>query len=77
MRNVTVSLDDAVADWARIWAAKHNTSVSRMLGELLGSRMAEEDAYAVAKSRYQAVGPMALKDAGSRYPSREETHDRN
>jgi hypothetical protein len=76
MRNVTVSLDEAVADWARVWAAKHNTSVSRMLGELLESRMAEEDAYATAMSRYLAGKPMALKDAASRYPSREDVHDR-
>lgn len=76
VRNVTVSLDDAAADWARVWAAKHNTSVSRMLGELLESRMAEEDAYAAAKSRYLAVSPMALKPEDSRYPSREESHER-
>lgn len=76
MRNVTVSLDERVADWARVWAAKHNTSVSRMLGELLESRMLEEDAYATAMARYQAVQPMALKTADSRYPSREEAHER-
>ena len=46
MRNVTITLDDAVADWSRVWAAKHQTSVSRMLGELPAEKMAEEESYA-------------------------------
>jgi len=35
MKNVTLALPDAVAQWARVWAAKHDTSVSRMLGNML------------------------------------------
>jgi len=32
MRNVTVTMEEDVAKWARVWAAEHDTSVSRMLG---------------------------------------------
>ncbi len=32
MRNVTVTMEDAVADWARMEAARRNTSVSRLIG---------------------------------------------
>jgi hypothetical protein len=39
MKNVTVSMDDAVAEWAR------NTSVSRLLGELLAEKMQHDDVY--------------------------------
>ncbi len=39
LRNVTVTLEEDVAQWARIEAARQNTSVSRMLGALLKERM--------------------------------------
>jgi hypothetical protein len=39
LRNVTVTLEEDVARWARIEAAKQDTSVSRLLGELLKERM--------------------------------------
>jgi hypothetical protein len=39
LRNVTVTLEEEVAQWARIEAARRDTSVSRLLGELLKERM--------------------------------------
>ena len=36
---MTVTLEEDVAQWARIEAARQNTSVSRMLGALLKERM--------------------------------------
>ncbi|MBH9551350.1 CopG family transcriptional regulator [Inhella gelatinilytica] len=45
MRNVTVTMEDAVADWVRVEAARRNTSVSRWLGELLAEKMRHDDAY--------------------------------
>ena len=35
MKNVTVTMEDGVADWARMEAARRNTSVSRLIGEML------------------------------------------
>ena len=35
MKNVTITLDEEVARWARILAAEHNKSVSRLVGEML------------------------------------------
>ena len=75
MRNVTVVMDDAVADWSRIWAATHQTSVSRMLGELLAEKMAEEEQYSAAMEGYLAVPPVNLCAAHA-YPSRDATHER-
>ena len=43
MKNVTVSMDDAVAEWARLEAARRNTSVSRLLGELLQEAAAQRE----------------------------------
>jgi len=44
LRNVTVTLEEDVARWARIEAAQKETSVSRYLGELLKERMLEKGA---------------------------------
>ena len=45
MKNVTVTMEDSVADWARLEAARRNTSVSRLIGEMLGEKMRHDDAY--------------------------------
>lgn len=41
-------MDDAAAEWVRVEAAKRGTSVSRLVGEWLGEKMRQEDAYAQA-----------------------------
>lgn len=43
LRNVTVTLEEEVAQWARIEAARRNTSVSRLLGALLKENMSAEN----------------------------------
>lgn len=45
MKNVTVTMEDLVADWARMEAARRNTSVSRLIGELLAEKMRHDDSY--------------------------------
>ena len=75
MKNLTIVVDEEVARWARIWAAEQDTSVSRLVGDLLRERMLEERGYEAAKSQYLTQKPVALKKSGQ-YPSREELHDR-
>ncbi len=48
VKNVTITMDDAVAEWVRVEAARRGTSVSRLLGEWLADKMRQEDAYAQA-----------------------------
>lgn len=76
MKNVTITLDEKTAAWARVYAAKHNTSVSRMVGEMLEQRMDELLAYDQAMRAFLARAPVRLKRAGKRYPIRDELHDR-
>ncbi len=76
MKNVTITLDEDVARWARIRAAEKNTSVSRLLGELLKEKMEEEADYTLAREQYLALEPVELKKSGERYPGREELHER-
>lgn len=75
MKNVTVTLEEDVALWARVYAARHDTSVSRLLGELLRERMRQEEGYEAAMQRYLSVAPRVLKTTG-RYPTRDEIYDR-
>ena len=75
MRNVTVTLDERVAAWARVRAAELDVSLSRFLSELLQAQMDRTSAYAAAMQEYFAERPVALKRKG-RYPSRESLHDR-
>jgi hypothetical protein len=74
LRNVTITLDQSVARWARLEAAKKDSSVSRLLAEILGERMLEKDAYPRAMRRALARKPFLRTKAKSL--SREETHDR-
>ena len=76
MKNVTITLDEETAAWARIYAARHNTSVSRMVGELLRQRRGEMHAYDEAMRRFLSKTPVKLSRTGGRYPPRSDLHDR-
>jgi hypothetical protein len=76
MKNVTITLDEKTAIWARVYAAEHNMSLSRLVGEMLAARMGELAEYDRAMRAYLARPPVKLGRAGRRYPSREELHDR-
>ena len=74
LRNVTITLEEKVARWARLEAAKQETSVSRLLARILEEHMIQKDEYGRAMRR--ALGrKLFLKTDGS-YLSREEVHDR-
>ena len=77
MKNVTITMEDAVADWVRIEAAKRNSSVSRMLGEMVSDKMRHNDAYERAMHEWQAdtgAGAGAFTSDAQAYSTREETY---
>jgi plasmid stability protein len=77
MRNVTITLDEETAAWLRIYAARQEMSVSRFVGEVLQERMRESREYEQAMRAFLARSPVALRrGSGTRYPPREELHDR-
>ena len=76
MRNITIKVDDSVAAWARVWAAKHNTSVSRMLGELLAEHMRAELGYETAMHEWMSWEPRPMRAPGEALPGRDELHER-
>ena len=77
MKNVTITLDEKAAAWARKQAARDNVSLSRFVGGLLEKTMRESREYESAMRQYLARKPAALKSGRARYPSREELHERS
>lgn len=76
MKNITVTLDEAVARWARVYAAERDTSVSRLLGELLKERMQRETRYSAASRRFTQRKPRQSRKSATPYPDRATLHDR-
>ena len=76
MKNITITLDEKTAAWARIYAAQHGKSVSRLLGEILQERMREVRDYNEAMRRFMAMKPFDFEWIDGRRPTRDELHDR-
>jgi hypothetical protein len=74
MKNVTVTMEDEVADWARLEAARRNTSVSRLIGELLADKMRHDDAY--ERAMREELEFKSIGTSEGRYLTREEMHER-
>jgi hypothetical protein len=76
MKNVTITLDEATAQWARQASAERGVSVSRFVGELLRQQMQQVTGYELAMKRFFSVQPRPLKGPGEKYPTRDELYDR-
>ena len=74
MKNVTVTMEDSVADWARMEAARRNTSVSRLVGEILAEKMRHDDAY--ERAMREALEFKSIGFSEGRYLTRDEIYDR-
>ena len=76
MKNITITLDEVTAGWARVHAAQRDVSLSRFIGEILQQHMRESREYDEAMRRFLARKPATLKREGEPYPKREELHER-
>jgi len=74
MKNVTITMEEHVAEWARIEAARRNTSVSRLVGELVAERMRHDDAY--ERAMREALQFRSLGVSTGPYLTRDEIYDR-
>ena len=74
LRNITITLEENVAKWVRIEAARNDISISRLLATILKERMREKGGYEGAMRRALAREPFLKSDG--RYLSREEVHER-
>ena len=75
MKNVTITMEEEVARWARIRAAELETSVSRLVGQMLKEKMLVDQAYEKARDRYLAQPPQALKKAHEKNPPRQDLYE--
>ena len=75
LKNVTITLPEEVAQWARRKAAEDNTSVSRWVGRILEEQMRMSDEYWRAYKRWTKLGSLEGINAAARL-SREDAHAR-
>ena len=78
MKNITITLDEKTAAWARVRAAEQNTSVSRLVGDMLQKQMQEQSSYQEAFRQWRLAVKKArpISSPGQKYPTREELYDR-
>lgn len=75
LQNMTITVDEDVARWARVKAATEASSVSRLVGEMLKQRMLKEEGYETAMRRYLAMKPSVISSGP--YPKRGELYERS
>jgi hypothetical protein len=77
MKNVTITLDEETAAWARVQAAERDMSLSRLVGEMLEEKRRAASAYEDAMRAFLGRKPVKLSGGEERpYPSRDDVHDR-
>jgi len=74
MKNVTITMEENVAEWARMEAARRNTSVSRLVGELVAEKMRHDDAY--ERAMQEALQFRSFGVSTGPYLTRDEIYDR-
>ena len=75
LKNITITVSEDAARWARRKAAEENTSVSKLVGRMLENQMRQTDEYWRAYERWKKIGPIRGINAARRL-SREEAHER-
>jgi len=73
-RKLRIALEENVAGWLSVEAARNNISVSDYVSEILKERMSDNANYEAAKRRALARKPFLKSDG--RYLTRAEAHDR-
>jgi hypothetical protein len=76
MKNITITLDEQTAEWARSHAAEQGVSISRYVGDVLRRSMDRALAYEQAMNEFLSLEPVALTNPGDKLPAREALYDR-
>lgn len=75
LRNLTITVSEEAALWARRKAADRNTSVSKLVGEMLELEMRTHDAdYWKAYEKWKKIKP--IPGLGAARLSRDEIYER-
>ena len=72
---MTITVSEETARWARKQAAEKNTSVSRLVGQMLEDQMRRTDGYWAAYRKWKKIGPIEGVDVSKRL-KRDELYER-
>jgi len=75
LRNITITLSEEAARWARRKAAEEDTSVSKLVGRMIEDQMRLTSEYWAAYKRFKRLKPIQGVRASERM-TREEAHAR-
>jgi hypothetical protein len=75
LRNITITVEENVAHWARRKAADENTSVSKLVGRMLEREMRLNHDYWRAYERWKQIPAVRGIDAKPKL-TRDELHER-
>ena len=75
LKNVTITMSEDAARWARKKAADENISVSKLVGKMVESQMRMSDEYWRSYDRWKKVGSIKGVDAAGRL-RRDQAHER-
>ncbi|MGH9704314.1 MAG: hypothetical protein ACRD4K_13150 [Candidatus Acidiferrales bacterium] len=75
-QNVTVSLDKAIIQKAKVVAARRSTSISGLLAQQIELLVGEEEAYERAERQAMALLEEGFRLGGKIIASRDELHER-
>jgi Family of unknown function (DUF6364) len=76
MKNVTLSIDEAVLDEARVYAAKRKTTVNALVRDYLTRIASEEDRVARARTELRKLARRSTAEVGSITWTRDSLYDR-
>jgi hypothetical protein len=76
MKNITITLDEQTADWAKQAAAEQGKSLSRYIGDVLQQTLRQSREYETAMRAWLARDAYICSDPGTEYPKRDELYDR-
>lgn len=75
MKNVTVTMDEALLQWARVAAARDGKSQSRFIAEAVEQRVGRPLTQLEAIERFLAGPPLHVLDENGKAPTRDQLYD--
>jgi hypothetical protein len=75
-QNITISIEKDLLQHARALAARHRTSVSKLLAEELEKQVRDDRAYAASRRKALALLKQGLRLGGHGIENRDALHDR-
>ena len=74
MKNVTITLPDDLAQWAKVEAAKEGKSLSRHLADMLSANRDRRKSQAAAIKAWLDLPPLRLVNENGKPPTRDEIY---